>query len=154
MQLSKNLSLNEVTKSNTAIRKGIVNMPNEIELNALKAIATEVFQPIRDHFSCPIYVSSGFRSVELNKAVNGSLSSSHCKGEALDIDMDNRNSVTNREIFEYIRKNLTFDQLLWEYGDDFNPSWVHVSYSKDDNRNQVLVVYKDNGVTKYKPFGR
>lgn len=153
MQLSKNLSLGEVTKSNTAIRKGISNMPDEHQLNALKAIATNVFQLIRDEFGTPIYVSSGFRSPELNKAIGGSSSSQHCKGEALDLDMDGRDGPTNREVFEFIRKELIFDQLIWEFGDDYNPNWVHVSFSQSMNRGNVLKAYKDkDGHTRYKTF--
>jgi len=155
MQLSKNLSLGEVTKSTTAIRLGISNMPNEVELNALKAIATEIFQPIREHFGKPIFVSSGFRSENLNRAIGGSSQSQHCKGQALDLDMDGRDGPTNREVFDYIRKNLDFDQLIWEFGDDFNPNWVHVSYDKSGNRKNILVAYKDkDGYTRYKPYGR
>jgi hypothetical protein len=152
MQLSKNLSLGEVTKSNTATRRGIDNNPNELQLKALKDIATAIFQPIRDHFGKPIYVSSGFRSPALNKAIGGSSKSQHCSGEALDLDMDGRDGPTNREIFDFIRKNLFFDQLIWEFGDDYNPNWVHVSYSEGNNRGKILVAYKEGGRTKYKTF--
>lgn len=153
MQLSKNLTLNEVTKSNTATRLGIKNTPNEQHLLALKCIAVNVFQHIRDHFKCPIFVSSGYRGPDLNKAIGGSKSSQHCKGEALDIDMDGRDGATNREVFEFIRKELIFDQLIWEFGDDFNPGWVHVSFSSSMNRGNVLKAFKDeDGYTRYKPF--
>lgn len=153
MQLSKNLSLNEVTKSNTATRLGIDNTPNEHHLLALRATAVNVFQKIREHFNAPIFVSSGYRGPALNKAINGATSSQHCKGEALDLDMDFRSGPTNREVFEYIRKNLLFDQLIWEFGDDYNPGWVHVSFSQSMNRENVLQAYKDeDGQTRYKPF--
>lgn len=138
MKLSKNLSLSEVIKSNTAIRKGIDNNPTRKHLDSLEYIAVNVFQRIRDHFKKPIYISSGYRSEALNKAIGGSKTSQHSKGEALDIDNDHRGSVSNKEIFDYIKDNLDFDQLINEE----NYSWVHVSYKKSGNRKQVLDMKK------------
>lgn len=140
MKLSNNLTLKEVTKSDTAKRLGIDNQPSKQQLQNLKVLAEKIFQPIREHFNEPIYVSSGFRSKALNKSIKGAPSSQHCKGEALDLDQDYRNTdVTNRQIFEFIKDNLEFDQLIWEYGNDENPSWVHVSYtSLKKNRNQII----------------
>ncbi len=152
MKLSKNLSLSEMTKSNTATRLGIDNEPTEEHVINMKDLAEAIFQPIREHFASPIYISSGYRGSDLNKAINGSKSSQHCRGEAIDIDMDYKNSVSNAEVFNYIKDNLDFDQLIWEFGTDKNPSWVHVSYNtKGNQRNQILVAYKnDKNRTKYK----
>jgi len=138
MNLSKHLTLHEATKSNTAIRNGIDNLPTKTHLEALKLLAKEVFEPLREHFNQPIYVSSGYRSKKLNSLVRGSSSSQHCKGEALDLDNDYRNSVTNEEIYFYILENLDFDMLINE--EDF--SWIHVSYKKTGNRKQVLKMNK------------
>lgn len=149
MNLSSNLSLAEVMKSQTAIRHGIDNTPNEEQLENLKRVAEKIFQPIREHFATPIYVSSGFRCVDLNTRIGGSATSSHCNGEALDLDMDGRGTVTNRQIFDFVRANLQFDQLIYEFGDDQNPGWVHISIKKDNNRNQVLKAAKVNGRTSY-----
>ena len=146
MRLSENLKLEECIKSNTASRLGIDNSPTEEHTKNLKLIAEKIFQPIREHFGVPIYISSGYRSESLNKAIGGSKTSQHCHGQALDIDQDNRNSkVSNKDIFDYIMMNLEFDQLIYEFGDAMNPAWVHVSYSEEKNRNRVLQAYKDNG---------
>jgi hypothetical protein len=151
MKLSDNLSLKEVTKSNTAIKNGIDNNPTEEHLKALKTIANEVFQPIRDYFDVPISISSGYRSRALNIAIKGSATSQHCKGEALDLDADVFGRVTNAEIYNYIKDNLDFDQLIWEFGTDDEPNWVHVSYTtKKANRKMLLKAYKVNGKSHYK----
>ena len=147
MQLSKNLSLAEVVRSESAKRRGIKNMPTPEHLENLKKLAEKIFQPIRDHFGIPIHVSSGYRSKELNAAIGGSATSQHCKGEALDLDMDGT-SVTNKQVFEFIKDNLPFDQLIWEFGDNNNPNWVHVSYGSR-NRKEILRAVKVDGVTKY-----
>jgi hypothetical protein len=140
LTLSKNLSLNEFTKSQTAIRLGIDNTPTEEHLKSAILLAKEIFQPIREHFNNPIYVSSGYRCEALNEAIGGSKKSQHSKGEAIDIDMDNRNSVSNADVFYHIRDNLPFDQLIWEFGDNKCPDWVHVSHeSNGQQRGQVLV---------------
>ena len=152
MKLSKNLNLAEVTRSETAKRRKIDNAPTDEHIENLKILAANIFQPMRDHFGKPIYISSGYRSEALNKAIKGSKTSQHCKGEAIDIDNDNANNgVTNRDIFEFIRDNLKFDQLINEFPVKGNPSWVHVSYSKTQQRNQVLKAYKDSrNITRYK----
>lgn len=149
MKISRNLSLREVIKSNTATRLGIDNTPEPIHLENLKDIAENIFQPVREYFGVPIGISSGYRSKALNRAVNGSPTSHHCKGMALDIDADIYGKVTNAEIFYYIKNNLEFTQLIWEYGTDKNPSWVHVGYNKNDLRSQVLIKKKGE---RYKPF--
>lgn len=152
MQLSKNLSLAEVIRSETAKRRGISNMPTDAHIANFKLLAEKVFQPIRDHFGVPIHISSGYRSAALNKAIGGAASSQHCSGEAIDIDMDGT-SVTNAQIFNYIKDNLEFDQLIWEFGTDSNPDWVHVSYeSTGKQRKQILKAIKSGGATKYLPY--
>jgi hypothetical protein len=152
MQLSKNLALAEVMRSETAKRKGISNMPTPEHIENFKLLAENVFQPIREHFGVPIHISSGYRSKALNTAVGGSLSSQHCSGEAIDIDMDGT-SVTNAQIFNFIKDNLSFDQLIWEFGTDSNPDWVHVSYeSTGKQRKQVLKAVKSAKGTSYLPY--
>ena len=158
MKLSKNLSLAECVKSNTASRLGIDNTPDdEWIIENLRAIAEEVFQPIRNAFECPIYVSSGYRSEELNRAIGGSIRSQHVQGRALDLDADVFGGCTNAQVFQYILNNLTFDQLIWEFGDQDNPDWVHVSYVRDGlNRGRCLKACRDDdGKVYYEPiFGK
>ncbi len=150
MNLSKNLSLAEVTKSATAKRRGIANEPSIEHLDNLKALAENIFQPVREEFMCPVFVSSGYRSEALNDAIGGSKTSQHSKGEALDLDADVYGVVTNADIYHYIEDRLTFDQLIWEFGTGLNPDWVHVSYKKDGkNRGQKLKAVKIDGKTKY-----
>ena len=148
MKLSKNLSLSEVIKSNTAIKNGIDNSPTLVHLKNLEILEEKIFQPISEHFGVPIGISSGYRSKALNSIIGGSSRSQHCKGQALDLDADIYGKVTNKEIFDFIVENLYFDQIIWEFGTDENPNWVHVSYS-ENNRGQVLKAYKQNGKTKY-----
>ena len=154
MQLSKNLVLAEVMRSETAKRKGISNMPTPEHIENFKKLAEKVFQPIREHFAKPIHISSGYRSAALNKAIGGAASSQHCSGEAIDIDMDgSADGVTNTKVFNYIKDNLEFDQLIWEFGTDANPDWVHVSYeSKGKQRKQILKAVKSGGKTAYQPY--
>ena len=157
MNLSKNLSLAEVVKSTTARRLGIDNTPDEWVTENLKQVALNIFQPIRDAFKCPIYVSSGYRSSELNTAIGGSKRSQHVEGRALDLDADVFGRCTNSEIFRYILNNLTFDTLIWEFGDDDNPDWVHVSFVYDGiNRGRCLKACRDDdGKTYYEVmFGK
>jgi zinc D-Ala-D-Ala carboxypeptidase len=152
MQLSKNLTLAEVTRSESAKRKGISNEPTPEHIENFKKLAEKVFQPIREHFGVPIHISSGYRSKALNTAIGGSLSSQHCRGEAIDIDMDG-SSITNKQVFDYIKDNLVFDQMIWEFGTDKNPDWVHVSYeSTGKQRKQILKAVKANGKTSYVPY--
>jgi zinc D-Ala-D-Ala carboxypeptidase len=152
MQLSKHLSLAEVMRSEMAKRKGINNMPSKEHIENFKLLAEKVFEPIREHFGVPINISSGYRSKGLNTAIKGSLSSQHCAGEAIDIDMDGT-SITNAQIFNYIKDNLIFDQMIWEFGTDKNPDWVHVSYeSTGKQRKQILKAVKVNGKTSYVPY--
>jgi hypothetical protein len=154
MKLSNYVSLAEVTKSDTATRRGISNEPTPEHLENLKTICTEVFDKVREHFGVPIYISSGYRSAALNKAIGGSKNSDHNLGRALDLDQDNRgNGITNMEVFEFIKDNLEFDQLIGEFQRaDGNFEWVHVGYRKGANRKQILVAYKEGTKTKYKAF--
>lgn len=153
MQLSKHLELAEVIRSSTAKRLGIKNEPTTIHLENLKILALHIFEPIRNHFGRPIFISSGYRSAALNKATPGaSTTSQHSTGEAIDIDMDGTD-VTNAQIFEFIKENLEFDQLIWEFGSKSNPDWVHVSYeSTGKQRKQILIATKVGGKTVYNPF--
>jgi hypothetical protein len=149
MQLSEHFELAEFIRSSTAKRAGISNMPTDAHLENIKLLCEKVLEPIRIHFARPIILSSGYRSAALNRAVGGSSSSQHCSGEAADIDMDGTN-VTNAQIFNYIKDNLEFDQLIWEFGTDTNPDWVHVSYeSNGRQRKQILRAVKKNGSTSY-----
>tara|TARA_R100001369_G_scaffold34833_1_gene59994 strand:+ start:424 stop:882 length:459 start_codon:yes stop_codon:yes gene_type:complete len=150
MKLTSNLNLAEVTKSATAIRKGIVNTPTATHLIALKEVATNIFQPCREHFGKPLAVTSGYRSEALNEAINGSKKSQHSKGEALDLDADVFGGFSNAELFNYIKNHLDFDQLIWEFGNNNNPSWVHCSYKTQGNRKEVLVAIKTNSKTTYR----
>ena len=155
MKLSKYVSLAEVTRSDTAKRKGIDNSPTAEHLENLKVISEEVFDKVREYFGVPIFISSGYRSAALNKAIGGSATSDHNLGKALDLDQDGHgNGVRNIDVLNYIINNLEFDQVIAEFkraDGDFD--WVHVGYRKGANRNQVLEAYRDaNGKTKYKPY--
>jgi hypothetical protein len=135
--------------STTAERKGIENIPNDEQLANMKTIAEEVFEPLRKWVNAPIKINSFFRSPELNKAIGGSTKSQHCHGQAIDID-DTFGKRSNAEMFIYVKEMLDFDQMIWEFGNDKNPNWVHISYvSKDKNRNRCLKAYKEGGKTKY-----
>ena len=147
--ISKHISYKEGVYSITAIRKGIDNEPNEEQLSNMKLVAEKIFEPVRTHFKVPIKVNSFFRSPDLNKAIGGSTKSQHCKGQAIDID-DTYGKIKNSDIYWWIKDNLDFDQMIWEFGNNDNPDWVHISYvSPDKNRNRCLKAYKDKGKTKY-----
>jgi zinc D-Ala-D-Ala carboxypeptidase len=155
MKISENLNLSEVTNSLTGKRLGIDNTPTPEHLENLKLLAQKVFEPIRKHFGKPIKVSSGYRSKELNAATPGSSSTSqHSTGEALDLDQDSAGTgISNKQVFDYIKDNLEFDQLIWEYGTVNNPDWVHVSYeSKGKQRKQILRCTRVNGRPKYTTY--
>jgi hypothetical protein len=144
MTISKHLELSELIRSESAKRLGVNNMPTPAHIENLKLLAEKVFEPIREHFGAPIRISSGYRSSMLNKVVGGSNSSQHSLGQAIDIDMDGTD-IKNSDIFAFIKNNLDFDQLI----NEFDYSWVHVSYSKK-NRKEVLIASKVNGKTVYK----
>jgi hypothetical protein len=148
-KISKNISGREAIESYTAKRKDIENIPSEYELVNMVAVAENVFEPLRKWVGGPIKINSFFRSAELNKAIGGSSKSQHCQGRAIDLD-DVYGHKTNAEMFNYIKNNLDFDQLIWEFGNDENPNWVHVSYvSEDGNRRRCLKAEKVNGKTTY-----
>jgi len=148
--ISNHISYKEGVYSRTATRLDISNTPNDDQLNNMELIANEVFEPLRAWVGGPIKINSFFRSPELNKAIGGSGKSQHCHGQAMDID-DTFGRATNAEMYHFIKENLDFDQMIWEFGDEDNPDWVHVSYvSEDDNRRRCLQAYKENNKTKYK----
>lgn len=154
-RISKHISYQEAIKSNTASKLGIANSPNKEQLANMILLAENVFEPIREHFKVPIYISSFFRSEKLNNALKGAKNSQHLcnNGAAIDVDADIFGSITNKDIFDYVFNNLTFDQLIWEFGTETNPDWVHISYNADNNRGEVWVAYKDqNNRTKYKLY--
>ena len=154
MKLSKYVSLAEVTRSDTAKRKGISNEPTPEHLENLKVICEEVFDKVREHFGVPLFISSGYRSAALNKAIGGSSTSDHNNGRALDLDQDGHgNGVKNKDVFNFIKDNLEFDQVIFEHRRaDGDCDWVHVGYRKGANRKQVLEAYKEGGKTKYKSY--
>ena len=149
MKLSNNFSLNELTKSQTAERKGIDNTPSAEHQENLKSLCTHVLQPVRDHFGQVVSVSSGYRSPELCLAIGSKTTSQHAKGEAADFEIF---GVSNKELADYINEHLDYDQLILEYWkkEDPNSGWVHCSYSEGNNRKQYLKAYKDeNNKTCY-----
>jgi len=148
--ISDHITFKESINSFTAKRKGIENVPDEYQITNMYILAHKVFEPLRKWVGGPIKINSFFRSTELNKAIGGSSKSQHCEGRAMDID-DVYGHKTNSEMFNYIKEKLDFDQLIWEFGDDEEPDWIHVSYcSSDENRKRCLKAYKENGKTKYK----
>lgn len=153
-KLSANFSMQEFTRSDTAKRRGIDNNPSLEHAEAALELFEHIVQPIRDYFGTSIFLSSGYRSHALNKAIGGSQTSQHSKGEAVDIDMDDRKGPENEDVFHYIRENLPFDQLIWEFGDSKRPDWVHVSYKKGGpQRGQILAAKRNSsGKTYYETW--
>ena len=150
MSISTHISNQEGERSNTATRLNIYNVPPGDILEEMKTTAWAVFEPLRAWVGGPIKITSFFRSEDLNRTIGGSTSSQHCKGQALDLD-DTYGHKTNAEMFQFIKDNLVFDQLIWEFGDDVNPDWIHVSYCAGrTNRNRILKAYRKDGRTKYK----
>jgi hypothetical protein len=149
--ISEHISKKEATFSATATRKGIDKIPGEYELQNMELIAEKVFEPLRKAVNGPIKINSFFRSEELNKAIGGSSRSQHCQGRAMDLD-DVYGYMSNKDMYNYIKNNLDFDQMIWEFGTEDNPDWVHVSYvDVDSNRRRCLQAYKDeNNKTCYK----
>ena len=149
-KISKHITYKEAIISDTALRLGIKNVPDEYQLQNMELLAEKVFEPLRRAVNGPIKINSFFRCEELNKAIGGSSKSQHCQGRAIDID-DVYGYVSNSYMYYYIKDNLDFDQLIWEFGTDTEPDWVHVSYvDSDSNRKRCLLAYKENGKTKYK----
>jgi hypothetical protein len=149
-RISKHITYKEAIRSNTALRLNINNIPNDYEISNMVGIASNVFEPLREYVGGPIKINSMFRSEALNRAIGGSSRSQHCQGRAIDLD-DTFGHKTNAEMFNYIKNNLNFDQLIWEFGDDTNPDWIHVSFvSNDENRGRCLKAEKVNGKTSYR----
>ena len=152
MNLTENFSLIELTKSQTAERKGINNTPSTEHQENLKRLCESILQRIRDHFGQVVSVSSGYRSSELCTAIGSKITSQHARGEAADFEIF---GISNKELADWINENLTYDQLILEYWkgeDEPNPGWVHCSFSLNGNRKQYLRAYKENGSTKYEPI--
>ena len=148
-RISKHISYKEATFSQTATRKDIDNIPSPEVMERMKTIADNVFEPLRAHVGGPIKINSFYRSINLNVAIGGAKSSQHTRGEAIDID-DTFGCMSNKEMFEFIKDELDFDQLIWEFGDDNNPAWIHVSYvSSKNNRRRILKAEKQQGSTIY-----
>lgn len=153
--ISAHISYNEATKSATAKRNDIENVPNEKQLVNMKKLAVAIFEPLREGLGdMAINISSFFRSLLLNMQIGGANASQHLanNGAAMDIDVDGSTHIYNYQVFNFIKDHLDFDQLIWEFGDKYNPDWVHVSYVEGKNRKQILVAYKENGKTKYKNY--
>jgi hypothetical protein len=153
-RVSPNITLAEAIKSQTAQRKNIDNTPTPEHFANMQLLATKVFEPLRAHFNTPIAISSFYRSPKLNKAIGGAANSQHCTGEAMDIDADIFGKINNKQIFDYIRLNLDFDQLIWEFDNpDGTPQWLNVSYKRSGNRKQILKAKKNQrGQTIYEPW--
>ena len=149
MNLSRNFTLSELIKSDTAIRKGINNNPNAEQIEKLKALCENILQPVRDHFG-RVKITSGFRSVDLCMAIGSSANSQHAKAEAADFECV---GVDNAELADWINQNLDYDQLILEFYTPGEPNsgWIHCSYTTDQPRKQFLHAYKSEGKTKYKP---
>ena len=150
MKLTPNFSLSELTKSQTAERKGIDNTPSAEHQENLKKLCENVLQPVRDHFEQVVSVSSGYRSPVLWAAIGSKSTSQHARGEAADFEIF---GISNKELADWIHYNTNYDQLILEYWkkSDSNSGWVHCSYSESNNRRQYLRAYKENGKTKYEP---
>jgi zinc D-Ala-D-Ala carboxypeptidase len=148
MNLTKNFTLAEMTKSETALRHGIDNTPGEQEISAMKVLAEKVLQPVRDHFGKGVKINSAYRSPEVNQKVGGSRTSDHCRGQAADIEIP---GVANAELAQWIVNNLEFRQVILEFYTQGIPDsgWVHVSYVPEDNKKQVLTATKKDGKTVY-----
>ena len=149
-RISEHITYKEAVRSNTALRLNINNIPNDYEISNMVGIASNVFEPLREYVGGPIRINSFYRCEELNRAIGGSSRSQHCEGRAIDLD-DTLGYKTNAEMYQYIKENLSFDQLIWEFGDNTNPDWIHVSYiHPDENRKRCLRAERINGRTSYR----
>tara|TARA_A100001391_G_scaffold149762_1_gene107246 strand:+ start:3276 stop:3743 length:468 start_codon:yes stop_codon:yes gene_type:complete len=147
MILSKNFTLNEFTKSVSAIRNGIDNSPNAEHIRNIQLLVKYVLQPLREGLNKPIRITSGYRSESLNKLIKGSKKSQHCKGQAADLQFKVDGVMNNKMIWDkVIELGLPFDQMI----NEFNYSWIHISYNHEYNRKSLLEAYKESGKTKYK----
>ena len=148
MQLTKNFSLIELTSSETATRRNIDNTPDFSAVNNLRLICTVIMQPLRDWYGKPIDITSSYRSPQLNMAIGVSATSDHCFGRAIYFTVPREDY---KMIFDWVKTNLQFDQLIWEFGDNTAPNWIHVSFRQGQNRKQVLKAIKGAFGTKYLP---
>ena len=147
--ISKRISWHEGTYSRTGERRDLDNTPNEDQLKCMKEVAENLFEPLREWVGGPIKINSFFRGEPVNTAIGGSTRSQHMKGQAIDID-DTFGHKTNAEMYHYIKDNLDFDQMIWEFGDDENPNWLHISWvSHRPNRKKLTIAKKVDGRTKY-----
>ena len=146
MNLSRHVTIQEFSYSPTAIKKGIHNVMNSIQVNNAIQLCENVFEPIRKHLNAPIKISSGFRCNQLNKLIGGASVSQHTKGEAFDLEL------TDIKLFDWILKNVEFDQAIYEFGNDTHANWFHISYRKGNNRKQALRAIKIGGKTQYIPY--
>ena len=148
-RISKHISYKEGVYSRTAERRGLDNTPSEEQLKCMKEVAKNLFEPLREWVGGPIKINSFFRGEPVNTAIGGSTRSQHMKGQAIDID-DTFKHKTNAEMYYYIKDNLDFDQMIWEFGTDKNPNWLHISWvSHRPNRKKLTIAKKVNGRTKY-----
>ena len=138
MNISKHITYLEATHSDTAKAKGISNIPNEVQLAAMRLVAEKCFEPLREWYGKPIRINSFFRSVELNKAVKGSKTSDHVKGMAIDLDAGS--NAENLKLFNWLKDNVEFTQLISEYGDKSGPEWLHISYNPNNLKTQLLYI--------------
>jgi len=152
LKISDHITYAEATKSQVAVRYNLKNVPNQEQLENMTLTAEKIFEPVREFFNYPIAVTSFFRAPAVNAAAGGARNSQHSTGQAMDIDADVLGKITNKQVFDYIRENLEFDQLIWEFGDENQPDWVHVSYNKVVNRRQILRSLKQNYKTIYTSF--
>lgn len=150
-QISKHITYKEATYSPTAIKRGITNSPDDVQLENMQMVANDCFEPAREYFKKPIYINSFFRSMALNSRIGGSSSSQHCadNGAAIDLDTKDQEGFSNADLFFWLKDNVDFDQLIWEFGTDSEPAWVHISKVKTGNRKQVLKAKRIDGLTKY-----
>lgn len=146
----KYFTIQELSKSITAQNKRIDNTPGLVETENLIFLVDNVLDPTREKFGKPIIVNSGFRCEKLNKIIGGAKNSQHVTGEAVDIQ--SIGDVFNKQLFDLIKDNIPFDQLIWEFGNDYQPDWIHVSLKKEGNRHEILKAIKINGKTKYIKF--
>jgi zinc D-Ala-D-Ala carboxypeptidase len=152
--VSEHISWAEATRSDAAKRAGINNYFTPEQLVRMTTVAKKVFEPVRNHFGIPVFVSSFFRNAIVNKLIGGAVNSQHManNGAAIDVDAEVYGKVTNKQIFEYIKNNLEFDQLIWEFGTNEEPDWVHVSYNEGHNRKEILKAFRGTSGTQYAPY--
>jgi zinc D-Ala-D-Ala carboxypeptidase len=152
MNIGKYTTLEKLCKSQAAQRHDIDNIPDAIQLSNLKELVENVYDPLCNHFNRAIPISSGFRSKVLNSIIGGAKNSQHATGQAIDLDCDGDGTpITNNAVFYWLFNNVEFDQLIWEFGDDRSPSWVHVSFNSQGNRKQVLRAFKGGRYETYQP---